>query len=537
VGDQQCIPAHSFANIFVTLFLLFSLCGLHAQSPASYRVAGRVMNAATGAPVRAATVSLLNEDSTTVTATTLTDPEGNFSFDRVPPGKYPLTASKRGFRTSFYDEHEEFSSAIVTGPGQDTTHLAFQLKPGAVLYGVVSDDGGDPVEGASVMLFKSPSHPGERIAAVNTANTDDAGDYEFADLPDGTYFLAVQAQPWFAMHNLSAGGGTPSPLDVAYPITFFDTVIQETGAAPIPLEFGTRQEANISLHAVPAIHIRVMANANGSRSNVGVHQVVFGVPIPASDLESFGNNVQSATQAVVAPGKYVVTHGDPPRTVELDASSSAEIATDAGAPAFSVEGTVRSTAGVPLDAGTVELDPGPDARGRAALNAPLEKGRFQIDGVASGKWSLTVSAGGATQTTAAVVSIAEAGCAFSGNDFTLNDRPLNLAIVVSRSQAKVQGFAQRNGRPLPGAMIVLVPRDLRVFPSLARRDETDSDGSFSVRDVPAGKYTAVALADGWKLDWQRYEVIRRFLANGVSVEVPEQVDAVRLSRPMEAVNP
>ena len=58
--------------------------------------------------------------------------------------RHPLTASKRGFRTVFYDDHEGYNTAIVTGPDQDTTHLIFFLVPGAVLHGVVSGDGGDP---------------------------------------------------------------------------------------------------------------------------------------------------------------------------------------------------------------------------------------------------------------------------------------------------------------------------------------------------------------------------------------------------------
>jgi protocatechuate 3,4-dioxygenase beta subunit len=515
---------------------------LDAQSPAvgPYRVAGRVVNAATGLPVRSASVSLLNEDNTSVEATTLSDAEGNFAFDRIAPGKYPLTASKRGFRTGFYDEHDEFSSAIVAGPGQDTTHLAFQLKPGAVLFGNVSDDGGDPVEGASLMLFKSPSHPGERITAMTTVTTDDAGDYEFADLPEGTYFIAVQAQPWYAMHNLAATGGTPSPLDVTYPLTFYDSVTQEAGASPITLESGARQEANISLHAVPSVRVKVLGSgAGGTVPPTEVHQVVFGNAIPwgGGDLESVGGQPGSISLPGLAPGHYIVTHGNPPRTVELDASATQEIADDEGATTVSVGGSVRTTSGAPLDSGTVELDPGPDAPGHAALNAPLEKGRFHIDGVAPGQWNLTVSAGGSTQSNAAIVSIGEAGRSSSGNEITVGDHPLNLSILVSRSQSKVQGFARQGGKPLPGAMIVLVPRNPRAFPSLSRRDESDSDGSFSVRDVPAGQYTAIALADGWKLDWQRFEVIRRFLPGGVSVEVPEHADVVRLSRPVQAATP
>jgi len=58
--------------------------------------------------------------------------------------KYQLTASKRGYGTAFYDQHENYNSAIVTGEGQETENLIFRLTPQAILRGVITADGGDP---------------------------------------------------------------------------------------------------------------------------------------------------------------------------------------------------------------------------------------------------------------------------------------------------------------------------------------------------------------------------------------------------------
>lgn len=539
VRNHSDLPASTQA--FILLCLLLAASVLHAQAPSdAYRIAGHVLNAATGQPVRSATVSLLNEDNTNVVAITITDPEGNFAFDRLPPGKYPLSASRRGFRTTFYNEHDEFSSAIVTGPDQDTTHLSLQLKPGAVLYGTVSGDGGDPVEGASVLLFKVPAHPGERVSQVNTSQTDDAGNYEFADLPDGSYYVAVQAQPWYAMHNLSSATAASSPLDVAFPLTFYDSVTQESGASPIELTFGARRQADITLHAVPAVHLKV-DHDSAQNAVLDVHQVVFGIPVPSGDLQTVVGATPiengGSTLTALAPGHYVITHGNPPRTVELDAGSAQEIPAEAGSPTVAISGTVRNLKGAPVEAGNVQLDPGPDARGRAAIESPLDRGRFHIDGFAPGDWNLSVSAGVNPQAEAAVVSISQAGRTSSGSQITVGDRPLNLSVTVSRFQTKVQGLAQQAGKPASGAMIVLIPRDPHAFPSLARRDQSDSDGTFSLRDVPPGRYTVIAILDGWSLDWQRFDLMRRFLPGGVSIEVPEQAGVVRLSRRVEAAKP
>ena len=135
----------------------------------AYRIAGTVVNAVTGGPVRGATVAVLAEEDSRRIASAQSGNDGRFDISGLAAGMYQLSASKRGYASAFYDEHEEFSSAIVTGDGQDTSGLVFRLTPGAVLRGVVTADGGDPLEGAQVMLFKKPQGhtPGEKIAQAD----------------------------------------------------------------------------------------------------------------------------------------------------------------------------------------------------------------------------------------------------------------------------------------------------------------------------------------------------------------------------------
>jgi hypothetical protein len=71
-------------------------------------------------------------------------------------------------------------------------------------------------------------------------------------------------------------------------------------------------------------------------------------------------------------------------------------------------------------------------------------------------------------------------------------------------------------------MVVLVPTEPEAMRSLARRDQSDSDGSFSLHDVAPGVYTVVAIENGWDLDWARPEVIGRYLPHGVAVTVTER---------------
>jgi hypothetical protein len=121
--------------------------------------------------VRHATVAALNEEDSHTVASVESDEDGRFSLDGLAAAKYQLTASKRGFIAAAYDEHEEFSSAIVTGPGQETEDLKFKIMPGSTLRGVVTTEGGEPVETPTVMLFLKPhAHRlNDRITQANSA--------------------------------------------------------------------------------------------------------------------------------------------------------------------------------------------------------------------------------------------------------------------------------------------------------------------------------------------------------------------------------
>ena len=509
-----------------------------APRPATgpYRIAGRVVNGVTGEPVRRATVAALAEEDREIVRSVQSDAEGRFSIERLPAGKYPLTASKRGFRAAFYDEHDEFNSAIVTGEGQDPVNLEFRLVPGAVLHGVVTADGGDPAENASVILFKREGDPAQsqghsEIKEVDGATTDDTGAYEFTNLAAGEYFVAVATSPWYAMHPPPGsarrnGGNESSPLDVAYPVTFFDSTNDESSAAPVVLSAGSREQADITLHAVPALHLQVAApfKANGAAmARPELRQMIFGVQISAESA-GFIDAMQSGVAEFngVAPGRYELVQGDPARISELDATTSQSVDPNTGTLAVSVNGLLRSSSGAALPENvTVLLEP--VGRTRATIPTNAHKGKFKFDAVPSGTWSVWASSQG---NNLPVVSVTTGETAVAGNQFTVRDRSLAVVANVSQSLSRVEGFARKDGKGLAGAMIVLVPRLPSAYRALVRRDQSDSDGSFSLHDVPAGQYTVIAIEDGWKLEWTRRDNLARFLAGGVAVTVGDQPGAV-----------
>jgi hypothetical protein len=98
----------------------------------------------------------------------------------------------------------------------------------------------------------------------------------------------------------------------------------------------------------------------------------------------------------------------------------------------------------------------------------------------------------------------------------------------------VEGFAKRDGKAVAGAMIVLVPKDREGNRDLFRRDQSDLDGSFSLREVVPGTYTVVAIENGWDLDWSEPGVIAHYCMKGHTISVSSRsAGTVPLVDPVE----
>jgi len=68
-------------------------------------------------------------------------------------------------------------------------------------------------------------------------------------------------------------------------------------------------------------------------------------------------------------------------------------------------------------------------------------------------------------------------------------------------------------------MIVLVPKDPENNRDRFRRDQSDFDGTFTLRSVIPGEYTILAIEDGWDLDWAKPAVIEHYAAHGQPIVV------------------
>ena len=120
----------------------------------------------------------------------------------------------------------------------------------------------------------------------------------------------------------------------------------------------------------------------------------------------------------------------------------------------------------------------------------------------------------------AVKSLSATGAKASGRSVEIaGGQDVRLKVVLSEGSGRVTGFAVKDGKPVDGVMIVLVPEVPEHNLVLFRRDQSDSDGSFALPGVHPGKYTVVAIENGWELEWLTPGALEKFLAGGETVRV------------------
>jgi protocatechuate 3,4-dioxygenase beta subunit len=497
------------------------------------------------------------------TTSIITGDDGAFEFNHLLPGKYSLEGAKRGFITSYFEQHERFNTAIVTGGETDSEHLVFRLTPQAIITGKVLDESGEAIRNANVSLYRQDRSSGvTTIAKVAAAQTDDLGTYEFAELARGDYFLAANAKPWYAQHphmfraeNRTATFTAVShPLDVAYPTTYYSDVRDSDEATPIPLRGGERLSVDMHLSPVPALRIIFRRLPNNRQSfdvpmllkrefdsTENITAMLMGQPgdPPSPGGLNFGMVSENELEFSGIPaGKYTVLMPNSSggsgegAIVAVDLSRNGQVLdASSGDPLSSVRLAVKiSGGGHPPQPIVVVIQ---NVEHKTVIRAPVDaNGQAELLGVPPGSYVVVAL----TPTGDYYLRGVDTNGTHSASDRL--DVPAGSAvegtISLTAGRTRVEGFAKRAGKGTAGAMIVLVPKDPETNHVMFRRDQSDSDGSFSLPSVIPGEYTIVAIDRGWDLDWSKPAVIAHYAEHGRKISVPEGTQGlVRLSEAVE----
>ena len=470
---------------------------------------------------------------------------GQFSFPAVPAGKYILSGSGPGYRAQGLNQHDNYFTGVAVGPKVDATNIVFRMQPDASVRGQVLDEQNEPVRNATAQLFRMEEVDGlRRAVSVTNAGTDDQGFYHFSHLGPGTYYVALSARPWYAQYapkNFMQQGDQPfdsdtaarvqqeaAQLDVAYPLTFYPDADDSLRATAITLHAGERFTADVVMRAVPTAHLRTRYEQTRQGAAPNLTQRVFdGLAVPVFASQGYGYGRGGFEFGGLAPGHYTIEfpggatdkpggksgwfrdidlYGD----MEISASESPAMATVTGLVTY--EGAPATT----REAAYIELrnqETGDSWTGKVSEKGlfglqdnELRPGTYQAVLYGAPDWILT--------------RIVAQNAKVQGSQITLTaGASAKLACTATRVSANLPGIVLRDDKPVAGAMVLLVPEDGLQDKQRYRRDESDSDGTFTLRQVVPGRYTAVAILNGWNMEWGDPAVLIPYLAKGEKVTV------------------
>ncbi len=559
----------------LTSLPVFSVCLLFgfpalAQTSA-YKITGVVVNSSTGAPVpychltpsrsgrgRAgggqSSSPMAGRQFPGAVAGVDADDHGRFVVTVPSAGMWRLVASAPGYTTQAYEEHQMYASAIVLSEQAPVYDLTFRLPPEASLTGTVLDEDGESVRNAQVRLLAvPPPSPDGKPGAMTTRSvvmSDDRGYYEFADLPPGSYRVAVNTKPWYAssaqprritdgQSSNSANSLDPS-LDVTYPETWYPGGDDPGRAEIISLHAGDSARADFTLIPVPAIHLRLITppNETGPQGRaapyfpvierVGAGGGIGGFMSSSTFTPSQGQNIDVGG---LSPGLYQIrlqNQNQEQRVALVQVTENGARTVDFNAPSeesnitIHIEGAANDDDSIQvgfIDAETGQRvtqfnpRPGVPMRGKQQEDRPRERimqvppGRYEV--VLGGKPDIYLD--GMKAQSAEV----------EGRYIKVHSGNATLTIHAARGRASVTGVATIAGKPVVGAMVLLVPAGLDDSSSvtLLARDQTNTDGSYDLPSVIPGQYILLAIDNGWQINWKDATTLNRYLIHGVPLDL------------------
>lgn len=551
--------------VILASLLVYRACAHAAQSPsretqqspgqaAMFKIAGTAVNAVTGEPLSHARISLVDTRNRQRMIWLITPENGHFEFSQLPPGKYSLQGAKRGYLAAAYDQHEQFSTAIVTGPEFPTEALLLRLTPMALVTGHVTDEFGEPVRSARVGLYLE-SHSGgmSRIVHINTATSDDRGFYDFSQLRPGKYFVSVSAEPWYAVHpgtaspgtkgttNTMANGVSPA-LDVVYPTTYYSGATEADGATPIEVSGGDRLQIDVHLNPERALHIifrepPVEGEQPKRSTSYTLQKHVFDSMefVPARIVPGEAGVVEMVG---VAPGSYTVRinngqtgQAETARDVNL-LKDKQEVDAAQSVPLGSLKLTIKMPGEEPFSkvAGIGLQD---SQRRIVAFQQLSPSGQCSFEDLEPGKYAVLVNSQAKPY---AVMGISSPSGESAGHEVEITPgASLEVSATLRAGTTNIEGVVHKRDKAAAGVMVVLVPKDPEAHIELFRRDQSDFDGTFLLRNVIPGSYKLIAVEDGWGFAWLQPGVLAKYAKQGQQLTIGElMTGVVHLPEPVEA---
>ena len=553
--------------------------------PGTAVIAGRVLTADTGRPVKRARV--LVTAGRRQSRAMMTDDQGRFRIAELAAGAYTITASRTGFVDAVFGQRRPLQpgTPVQLADGQ-VANVDLRLVRGGVITGRVLDEDGEPLARALVTVQRYQYLRGERqLTPAGGDQSDDRGQYRVFGLPPGDYYVSADAgalaqvlgrglQQLAVTFGAPGGRGgrgallgappTDDPEPLGYAPTYYPGVV--TAAEAGKLTVGPGQELtgiDVQVQLVPTATVSgIVVGSDGT------------VPVLLAPQDSGGmvrgQILRGTTQADgtfairnVPPGRYtaVARSGGRPfavaatplrvgtQTINVAGQDITGVAL-ALQPGVSLSGNITiESAGTPapadystfrIDAPDAEPLPfggGPGGRGAGPLasDARAEKnGAFTLRDLLPGRHYVHVT--GTDPWTLKSISIA-------GRDVT--DQPIELRsgqdvadvmVVMTDRATDVSGTVHDgSGAPMAAMAVIAFSADPQQWRPQSRQIQavrTDQHGVYHLRGLPPGDYRIVALDDVEQGEWFDPAFLQRIEAAAERLTISEGEKKTRDLKPI-----
>lgn len=139
-----------------------------------------------------ATLVKIEQGAESPVAVTTTNEYGQYAFVNVQMGSYIIRITGMGYKTAEVE-------VSVTQPGSIVKlETVIQISPAdsqGTINGVVTDDDGNPVVGAAVILYQVTGDPDNpTLTPIRYTRTIEGGIYIFGDVPQGRYIVKANKE-------------------------------------------------------------------------------------------------------------------------------------------------------------------------------------------------------------------------------------------------------------------------------------------------------------------------------------------------------
>jgi protocatechuate 3,4-dioxygenase beta subunit len=475
------------------------------------------------------------------------DETGQYVLAGISPGRYRVGARVYGYLPLAFDQprSSESGRVFVIGASDGLNGVDIMLPRLGAIAGRITDEAGNPIEGAIVTVVATRFEDGRRVLvqppAVGVRPSDDRGQYRVFGVEPGRYLVRAGAgDPSGLRFGVATGSEIPG-----YVSSFFPGALAAADATQV--DVGPASE--VTGVDFPLLRT-AMATVSGRVITVDgqpFHGRLEIVPRLAGELTANGSSGAIIYPdgrfefRSVAPGEYVISSyrgrrgstegefGAVVVRVNAENVSGVSLITSAGSTVQGrvlFDGTPSPLAGeVAISTMPTDPDLAPTG-GELATASPDADGAFALRGITGTRWLRVMKAprGWALES-------------MTLNGVNITDKPLKFGttaqsiamvdVLLTNRLTEISGeVTGANGSRVSSAVVAFAVDRERWYPaSRFLQYATSPDGTFTIRGLPAGEYFLAAIPQTKALDagaWQDRAMLEALALRAARVSLGDE---------------